>query len=312
MDAVWQMMELRELGVLRARGVDAVRFLQGQLSSDVARLSAQRAQLSGYHNPQGRAIALLRLIQFDSDDILAVLPRELAADTAARLAKFVLRSKVKLSDDSNNWRIRGLLATGTSPPAPAVGPEEHAQLRAGDAVYVRLAGQRLLLVAPAGATDPDIPAVPGDRHAWDLADIAGGQPQVLGATSQEFVAQMLNLDVLGAVAFDKGCYTGQEVIARAHYRGRVKRRMQRFVSRDDCELAPGDSGRLSDGRTFKVVLAAPLPDGRCEFLAVAALPAADAAETLSGPVAGSEHSAPVVNERAVPADQLALPYALPE
>jgi folate-binding protein YgfZ len=100
-------------------------------------------------------------------------------------------------------------------------------------------------------------------------DIADGEAQVYAATSEEFVAQMLNLDALDAIAFDKGCYTGQEVIARAHYRGRVKRRLQRFRSRGPVRLAAGESGTLADGRAFKVVDAVQLGDGRCEFLAVA-------------------------------------------
>jgi folate-binding Fe-S cluster repair protein YgfZ len=92
---------------------------------------------------------------------------------------------------------------------------------------------------------------------------------------------MLNLDVLGAIAFDKGCYTGQEVIARAHYRGRVKRRMQRFLSHGPVHLAIGDTAQLVDGRTFKVVEAAQLANGRCEFLAVA--PVVSDADVLGQP-----------------------------
>jgi folate-binding protein YgfZ len=148
---------------------------------------------------------------------------------------------------------------------------------------------------------------------------------VYAATSEEFVAQMLNLDVLNAVAFDKGCYTGQEVIARAHYRGRVKRRMQRFVSRDACHLAPGDSGQLADGRSFKVVLATQLADGRCDFLAVAPLVSAGhdgAAATGSAAPVGSDPAptaAPTMAPAAgapvaatVAADQVPLPYSLPD
>jgi folate-binding protein YgfZ len=117
--------------------------------------------------------------------------------------------------------------------------------------------------------------VSAPRDLWRQLDIIGGVPQIYAATSEEFVAQMLNLDVLGAVAFDKGCYTGQEVIARAHYRGRVKRRLQRFRSRKPLELAPGDSGALPDGRVFRVLDAVRLADGRCEFLAVAPVPGAE-------------------------------------
>jgi hypothetical protein len=130
-------------------------------------------------------------------------------------------------------------------------------------------------------------------------DIAAGLPQVYGATSEEFVAQMLNLDALGAIAFDKGCYTGQEVIARAHYRGRVKRRMQRFLTQASQELLPGGSGRLADGRAFKIVDAVTGDDGACEFLAVTAVSARDEAP---GPDAAT----------IIEATALALPYELPQ
>jgi folate-binding protein YgfZ len=291
-----------ELGIVRVRGVDAVRFLQGQLSNDVARLSAGQSILAGYHNPQGRTIALLRLVQWDVDgaapgDILAVVPRELAGVVASRLGKFVLRAKVKIADESAGWRVHGLVdvagvavargATGTADVSGAANTREaagasglalselpssvNAQSRGDGAVCVRVGDTppRWLVISPADAPAPMSGSAVGDRQTWLQLDIAAGLPQVYAATSEEFVAQMLNLDVLNAIAFDKGCYTGQEVIARAHYRGRVKRRMQRFVSRDACRLAPGDSGQLADGRAFKVVLATQLPDGRCDFLAVA-------------------------------------------
>jgi folate-binding Fe-S cluster repair protein YgfZ len=112
---------------------------------------------------------------------------------------------------------------------------------------------------------------------------------------------MLNLDLLGAIAFDKGCYTGQEVIARAHYRGRVKRRMQRFVTEAPAALQPGDAGALADGRAFRVVEAAQHPDGRCEFLAVS---------TLDAPDGEAEPSTPAT--RVLGTVGLGLPYALPD
>ena len=91
------------------------------------------------------------------------------------------------------------------------------------------------------------------RAQWRALDIAAGAPQVYSATAGQFVAQMLNLDCIDAVSFTKGCYTGQEVIARAHYRGRVKRRMQRFETLLPAPLAAGDAGQLEDGRGFRVV-----------------------------------------------------------
>jgi folate-binding protein YgfZ len=309
-----EVIRLEDLGIVRVRGVDAVRFLQGQLSNDVARLSAGHSILAGYHNPQGRTIALLRLVQWDADpatpgDILAVVPRELAGVVASRLGKFVLRAKVKVADESAAWRVTGVVdvepaavargTTGAGGTAGAAGtggagspgPRElpssvSAQTRGDGAVFVRVGDEpaRWLVISPADAPDPMSGYAVGDRQTWLRLDIAAGQPQVYAATSEEFVAQMLNLDVLNAIAFDKGCYTGQEVIARAHYRGRVKRRMQRFLSRDACHLSLGDSGQLADGRTFKVVLATQLADGGCEFLAVAPLVGAgheEAAATVS-------------------------------
>src|SRR5215472_5903264 len=101
---------LDTLGVLRARGPDALSFLQGQLSNDLTRLAADRSLLAGYHNPQGRVIALLRVLQLAPEDLLAVLPRELVPAVIPRLAKFILRAKVKLVDESQSWRITGLVA----------------------------------------------------------------------------------------------------------------------------------------------------------------------------------------------------------
>ncbi len=231
----WNLIPLDTLGVLRLRGADVGAFLQGQLSNDMTRLSAQRALLAGYHNAQGRAIALLRLVQLGADDVLAVLPRELVAPVATRLGKFVLRAKVRLQDESAQWVIEGALASA------APGLEAQAQVpaardemrRAGDTRIVRCshAPARFLLIRPAGAPATLEGLAPLGLVDWQLAAIAAGEPQVYAATSEQFVAQMLNLDVLDAIAFDKGCYTGQEVIARAHYRGRVKRRMQRFLTR---------------------------------------------------------------------------------
>jgi tRNA-modifying protein YgfZ len=278
---------LDDLGVLRFTGADAARFLQGQLSSDVMRLGAATSLLAGYHNPQGRTIALLRLIQLAPDDILAVLPRELAQDVARRLSLYILRAKVKLADVSERFNIHGLVAAGGA--EPPASQDATALVRLADAPA------RWLKVSPAAGADN----ARGDRQRWRSLDIAAGQPQVYAATSEEFVAQMLNLDALGAIDFDKGCYTGQEVIARAHYRGRVKRRMQRFATQASQGLSPGASGQLADGRSFKVVDAVIRADGACEFLAVTALEARDEAQLDAA-------RAPIE------ATALALPYGLPE
>jgi folate-binding protein YgfZ len=348
MQKEWNLIELADLGALRMRGPDAVPFLQGQVSNDVARLAPQHSLLAGYHNPQGRTIALLRLVQLEQDDILAILPRELAPSVASRLSKFVLRAKVKIADESTGWRLAALVAPGAGPASDA--PDSSlstsssmaanatapswvcAQFAASGAMVSLPAASALLLpdtvdaqsrfdssvivrasatppgwlvISPAEQASPLSGCPPGHRDAWRRLDIAAGQPQVYAATSEEFVAQMLNLDALNAIAFDKGCYTGQEVIARAHYRGRVKRRLQRFASRGPLRLAVGDSGQLADGRAFKVVDVVQLADGRCEFLAVAPLPAGEA-ESRDATSSPSSDKAPV------DAQQLALPYQLPD
>jgi tRNA-modifying protein YgfZ len=291
---------LDSLGVLRARGVDAVNFLQGQLSNDLRLLAAGGSLPAGYHNPQGRTVALLRLIELAPGDIIAILPRELAGAVLARMSKFILRAKVKLTDDSAHWSIAGLTAARERParaPAAALPGELNAVARASGSITVCVASApaRWLVAQPAAAAAA---ASPASSATWERLAIAGGEPEVYAATSEEFVAQMLNLDVIGAIAFDKGCYTGQEVIARAHYRGRVKRRLQRFVTRVPRTLAPGDSGQLADGRPLKVVRAVQLPDGTSEFLAVA-------------PVAAGETAAPADSDR-IDAEPLALPYPLPD
>jgi folate-binding protein YgfZ len=308
-----KVIELEPAGIVRMRGTDAVKFLQGQLSNDVGRLTAQHSLLAGYHNPQGRTIALLRLVQWDAEDILALVPRELATVVAGRLSKFVLRAKVKVVDESAGWRVVGLVGAASGELPMSVGT----QVRSDGVVFVCVGDQplRWLAISLADAPSPVLDYPAGDRATWQRLEVAAGQPQVYAATSEEFVAQMLNLDALDAIAFDKGCYTGQEVIARAHYRGRVKRRMQRFVSREACQLSPGDSGQLADGRTFKVVQAAQLADGRCDFLAVAPIVGAgsEATDATSKMASAASDAGPTAAPVAaiLLADQAPLPYPLP-
>jgi tRNA-modifying protein YgfZ len=292
---------LQMLGVLRVHGTDSASFLQGQLSSDVRRLGADRALLAGYHNPQGRVIALLRVLQLADDELLAILPRELLATVAQRLGKFVLRSKVRLSDTSTQWTLAGLIEPAAAAAAPTGLPEAVNGLgRRAASLIVRVAQRpaRWLVVSPVSQPPQFAEASAAHTELWERQAIAAGEPEVYASTSEAFVAQMLNLDALGAIDFDKGCYTGQEIIARAHYRGRVKRRMQRFLTTEAAVagLEVGHSGVLADGRTFRVVRAATHADGRCEFLAVTAERGANPAGATT----------------LVSAQELELPYSLPD
>ena len=270
--------------MLRFEGADARKFLQGQLSNDLGRLSSGTILRAGLHNPQGRTVALLWLAERADNEILAMLPRELLDPVASQLRRYLLRSKLTISDVSANTPLWGAWAPGAGSGQPG-----------GWA----LAEDRAVLIGAVSVSGSGTARM--TRQQWRALDIAAGQPQVYAATSAQFVAQMLNLDCIDAVSFTKGCYTGQEVIARAHYRGRVKRRMQRFESLHPCALNPGESGHLADGRAYRVVEALQRPDGRCEFLAVAPLAAPEASE-----IAAAE------SNPALLAQPLPLPYPLPE
>ena len=272
------------LGVLTFRGPDAARFLQGQLSADVEKLSRGATTLAGLHSPQGRTVAILALLRTTPEELLAVLPRELVAAVALRLSKFILRSKVRIEDASEIFRVVGL----------AAGAESRSE-------WTLAWGDRSMSLMP--AANMSTLAVAADGADWERADIAAGLPQIYTATSEAFVAQMLNLDLLGAIAFDKGCYTGQEVIARAHYRGRVKRRLQRWHAAAGVAPKPGDSARTTDGRALTVVRVAPGIAGGWDLLAVGTFAAAGAAP---------ESTAPVQPDALTVDGPLPLPYSLPE
>ena len=272
------------LSVLAFRGPDAARFLQGQLSADIEKLGVGASTLAGLHNPQGRVIALLAIARSAADELFAVLPAELAGAVALRLRKYVLRSKLQIVELGDAPRVVGCDAE--------------------IAGYTSLAwGTRRMLLVPAPRLG-EFSFADSAAARWQAADVAEGLPQVYAATSEMFVAQMLNLDLLGAIAFDKGCYTGQEVIARSHYRGRVKRRLQRWFSAAAAPLRAGDAARSADGRALSIVRTAPVASGQ-EILAVGPY-------VLSEEAAGAVESAAPADASALLAGPLPLPYRLPD
>ena len=310
---------LTELGVLAVRGPDARRFLNGQLSQEVLSLDGATVRLAGLHNAQGRVLAVLRLVAWADDVVLCVLPRAAVAEVRASLARYLLRAKAALTDESDAWRIEGLRPDdATAGVGPGADQGLGAARREGEALAWRHAADgRRLRLSPLPAAGVATAAAPPDaaagdkaaRDAWHLADIAAGLPEIHPASRGAFVAQMLNLDVLGGISFTKGCYTGQEVIARAHYRGRVKRRLQRFEAAwpaGRAVPAPGETLRLADGRAAQVVDAALRPDGKLEFLAVA-----PSARTADGDADGPDTDGGAAAPR-LEATPLPLPYALPD
>jgi folate-binding protein YgfZ len=279
---------LDDLTVLDARGADVIRFLQGQVSHDVTLLAERGSLLAALNNPQGRVLAVLRLLQVAPDHVLLVLPSELAGMVLQLLTKFVLRAKVKLAETGSVWRVYGI-----------TGPDAEAAAATRLCMAMDASGWRQLIVAPRGEPLPE--SDPASRNSWRLGDIEAGLPEVLAASSGDFVAQMLNLDLVDAISLTKGCYTGQEVIARTHYRGQVKRRMQRFFTESVAVLKPGERVQLDDGRNAQIVMTAAAEDGGQQFLAVTTL------------AAGHRDEEPAIGAKATQAARLAavqlpLPY----
>jgi tRNA-modifying protein YgfZ len=247
---------LDEIAVLRLAGPDVIPFLQGQVSQDVAKLGQGSSVFCGLHNPQGRCMALLRLFGLDAQHVLIAVPAILAEDVRKLLSKYVLRSKLAITDASTQWQCYGL-----------AGPDAAAAASTRLHLALDQDGSRQFIVAARGETLPE-----ADRASiadWALDNIEAGIPELAPATSGVFLAQMLNLDLLDGISFNKGCYTGQEIIARSHYLGQVKRRMQRFRTSRREALSPGERVTLADGRSAQIVNAAPEGELGQQFLAVA-------------------------------------------
>jgi tRNA-modifying protein YgfZ len=268
---------LPELGVIAVSGADAITFLQAQLTSDVAHLAPGQMQLNGYCTAKGRLLATFHQWRH-GDDVMLRLPREILPAVMKRLAMFVLRAKVKLVDASEAWSTAGVLGPGVAdllqrnavdvPAAPWTGtvdgPVRIDRVPDADAVI-----NRFLITAPIAAPLPGwcsgLPRAPAE--AWWWSEIEAAVPTVFAATQEKFVPQMINFEVLGGVNFRKGCYPGQEIVARSQYLGKLKRRMQR-AHVDLAGVAAGaDVHRSGEEQPVgTVVMAAPSPRGGTELL----------------------------------------------
>ena len=231
---------LTHWGVIRAQGAEAAAFLHGQLTNDFAQLDASHARLAGYCSAKGRLLASFIGWKHSNDEVLLACSADLLAPTLKRLSMFVLRSKCKLSDASAQCRLLGLAGPsaaaylGNAAPADVWAKTEHA-----GAEIIRLpdaAGTvRYLWAAPTDVSPPALPAL--DAAAWRWGEVASGVVTIEAATVDQFVPQMLNYELLGGVDFKKGCYPGQEIVARSQYRGTIKRRA--FVFACDAAAQPG-------------------------------------------------------------------------
>jgi len=236
---------LPDLAVLRCQGADAVTFLHNQLSNDIAGLPASQACMAAYCSPKGRVLTTLvvwREPATDGDTCYALVKADCIQALAKRLSLFVLRAKVKIS-------IAARAVQAAVAPALPDSPAPWSLWRTSTQLCIRAPGadatqQRIWCVALEDSTTSTLctdKAVQGEPHAeaWRAADIAAGLPWIGAANQDLYLAQTLNLDLIGAINFTKGCYPGQEVVARSHYRGTIKRRMAYGTAALDAQAQAG-------------------------------------------------------------------------
>lgn len=231
---------LTSLGVIRAHGPEAAKFLQGQLTQDFALLGLSEARLAAFCSPKGRMLATFVGFKRAHDDILLVCSRDLLAATLKRLSMFVLRAQVKLSDASDAFAVFGVADQAL--PGLADTPWQH-HMTDDAASWVRLypaegtARALCLTPVPEGGS-ADAPAGPElEEGAWQWLEVMSGVTTLSQPVVEAFVPQMLNYESVGGVNFKKGCYPGQEVVARSQFRGTLKRRAYRVAS--NAPLAVG-------------------------------------------------------------------------
>lgn len=272
--------DLSHLSLIRVEGEDSRTFMQGQFTNDARDISPEHSQLSAHCSPKGRMLALFRIVERDGAFLLQ-LPGPLVPALLKRLGLFVLRSKVRIgnaSDEVARIGLAGMEAEKLVEECLGDVPAQVDEVIQRDGIScVRLGGElprfELLLSferAPALWERLAETAQPSSTELWKLLAIRAGEPVVYPETADHFVPQMANLQRVNGLSFTKGCYTGQEVVARMHYLGKLKRRMYRAHIEAACPQ-PGEelfsSSSASGQGAGRIVEAAPIPGG-CEVLAV--------------------------------------------
>lgn len=277
--------DLSHWSLIRAAGADAEAFLQGQLTNDVRQLGSG-SQLSGYCTAQGRMLALFRLFKRDGNFYLQ-LPAALRESVLKRLRMFVLRAKVTLEVADDELSRIGVAGPGVEAGLRArlgalpAQPDEGTSTGALTVLRLRGPHPRFEIVGPYVDLErlwSDLALTLVGAGAWAWLDISAGVPTVLPATVEAFVPQMTNLELLGGVNFKKGCYPGQEIVARTHYLGRLKQRMYRAHVDDTQAPKAGDplyAPNFGEQTAGTIVDAQPAPEGGYDLLAVAQIASAD-------------------------------------
>lgn len=280
--------DLSHYALLSAHGADASGFLQNQFCNDVRNVSPLQSQLNAYCTPKGRILAFFRLFQRD-DCYYLRLPREILEPTLKRLRMFVMMSKVTLEDASDT-----LLRIGFAGPqaaqrlasrvATVPAATDAVTQTDGLTIICVQSGTRYEIVGEFQAlsalwTQLSTEATPVGEGGWALQDIHAAIPEITSETQEAFVPQMINLQGINALSFKKGCYPGQEIVARMHYLGKLKRRMYLAHTDDEVIIAPGETlfaeGSDSGQGVGKVVRAQTNPDGGTDLLAVIEISSAE-------------------------------------
>ncbi|MBT9613221.1 MAG: folate-binding protein YgfZ [Burkholderiales bacterium] len=290
--------DLSDLSLIQFAGEDAQTYLQGQFSNDLRQLDGGNSQLSSYCTPKGRMLANFLLWQNAQNSYLAQLPASLREPIQKRLSMFVLRSKVKVSDVSDAWVRLGVGGPGAQAVVTSVLGESpstvHGLVHHASGSILRLPGDLFeLLIAPDQASaiwrQLTTHAKAVGTACWDGLMIRAGIPTILPGTQEAFVPQMVNYELIDGVNFKKGCYPGQEIVARTQYLGKLKRRM--YVGNLTLNSAPlpGDelfSAEMADQAVGMIVNAAPAPTGGYDVLAVIQIASVENAirwKSLDGP-----------------------------
>jgi len=292
MDAVSR---LDFLTVLRISGPDALAWLQGQLTADVGEVDATASRLAAWCSPKGRVLATFRLLADPLDGYRMVCERWFAETLLPRLRMYILRSDVQIDEAGDEIDVAGVTGTRALPEpvaAWASTAEVDDATEFEQLAIARVAGRhrRFIVTGPPAVIAPITPPRAdgcvryGSSDAWHLADLCAGIVRITARTSGTFLPQMLNLDRLRAVSFEKGCYVGQEIVARAQHLGRIKRRA--FLGRSAATIATGDAimdvSQDAAPRVGEVVCAEPLPGGGSAALVVLNMASAGSATLRVG------------------------------
>lgn len=271
--------DLSQFGILRASGEDAQSFLQNLLSNDIREVGTTHAQLSSLNSPKGRMQATM-LIWRDGDDYRLQLPRVLCEPIRKKLSMYVLRAKVKISDTSDEIISLGLSGSnaqeilsrqfGELPQLPLgfITTEQGSVIKISDTRFqINITAQQASILWSTLSQN----AQPVGSVCWDWLNIRSGIPVILPQTQEQFVPQMANFELIGGVNFKKGCYPGQEIVARMQYLGKLKRRM--YLAHLDSNEAPqpGDelySAEMEGQASGMIANVAPAPQGGYDILAV--------------------------------------------